>query len=221
MDIPIRLNPKLFKALEAVCKNAVNYSGNHKLVRDSVANLTLLLQQEAPELTVEVAALRGFLHRTDPSFEFAASFRSAEQPNGRPKLRTDPIEILGLEPNPSLDSEQISAATAIKKVWNSFGRYLTVAARNLDGTSYHGRALDPLSVMSEETAILWKQAYVPWVTKAKKTWIGRSGCHEAEITLAVVIECIHPHELDSRFRLKTGTALLALQHQLDRFSDYQ
>ncbi len=220
--IPIQLNPKLFKSMELVCKNAINYSGNHKLVRDSVANLILILQQESSELTVEIAALRQFLRRTNPNFDFSANSRSAEEPEGRPKLRSDPIYTLGEEPNPKIDSDQISAALAIRRVWTAFGKYIGVAARNLDaGGGYRGRALDPLSVMSDEVAILWKESYCPWVEKAKRTWIGRSGITEAEVTLAVVVESIHPHELEARFRLKPDTALLALKNQLDRFADFQ
>ena len=204
--IPIGLvSPKLFKAVELLCKNALSYSGNSKAVRDAVSNLTLLLQQETSEYSVEVVALRNLLKRANQEFD-------------RPALRLDPVQELGLGSYPKLDSSQQEAALKIKQIWTSFGKFLTMAAKNLESNGgYKGRSLDPVSVMSDETAKLWRSCYVPWYEQAKRTYVGRSGVNEAEITLYVAVEGIFPHEVERRFGLKPGAALEVLQRQLRLF----
>lgn len=206
-DIPIGLvNPRTFKALEILCKHALSYSDNHRAVRDAVASLTLLLQQETSEVSVEVVALRNLLKRSNDEFD-------------RPALRLDPVQELGQGTYPKLDSGQQEAALKIKQVWSSFGKYLTASAKNLEANgSYRGRALDPVSVMSDEVANLWRETYCPWYEKAKKTFIARTGLNEAEITLFVAVEGIFPVELDKRFSLNSGTSLEVVQRQLSAFS---
>lgn len=205
-QIPLGLlNPKLFKAVEQVCKNGLSYSDNHKAVKDSISNLIVLLQQETSEMSVEVTSLRQLLRRSNDEFD-------------RPSLRLDPVQELGQGTYPKLDSGQQEAALKIKQVWSSFGKYLTASAKNLEANgSYRGRALDPIAVMSDEVASLWRDTYCPWYEKAKKTFIGRTGLNEAEITLFVAVEGVFPQELDKRFSLSVGTSLEVVQRQLSAF----
>ncbi len=207
LEIPIKLSPRLYKAMEAVCKHGLAYSQNHKLVRDAVNNLVLLLQQEAGETTAELTALRGLLRRTDSGFD-----------GDRPKALQDPIEDLGLGSNPKLSPDQQAAALAIKRIWTSFGRFLQVASRNLEASGKKGRTLDPLDVMSDEVAVLWEETYKNWYQRGKRTFIGRSGCNEAEVTLRIVVEGCFPEETDRSYNLPTGSSLTVLQHQLDQWN---
>ena len=206
-EIPLGLvSPKLFKAVELLCKNALSYSDNHKAVREAVANLTMLLQQETSEMSVEVVALRQLLRRSKAEFD-------------RPALRLDPIQELGTGSYPKIDSSLQEAALRIKQVWSSFGKYLNVSAKNLEANgSYRGRALDPVSVMSDDVAFMWRDIYVPWYNTSKKMYIGRSGINEAEVTLMICVEALFPHEIDKRFSLKLGTSLGVLQRQLKAFN---
>lgn len=206
IEIPVRLNPKLYKSIELICKNGLHYSDNHREVRAAITSLVLLLQQELSEQSVETVSLRSLLRRTDPRNEFE-----------RPSLRLDPIQELSTGPKPLIDYDQQDAALSIKKIWSSFGRYLNVAARDYNGAGHRGQAKDPISVMSDEIAILWREQYIPWYAKAKRTWIDRSGINEAEVTLSVVVEGAFPDELDRRYRLREGRSLLALQRQLANF----
>jgi hypothetical protein len=208
-QIPLGLlNPKVFKAIELVCKHGLSYSNNHSQVKAAVSNLTLLLQQETSEMSVEVVALRNLLRRSNDEFD-------------RPALRLDPIQELGQGSYPKLDSGQQEAALRIKQVWSSFGKYLTVAAKNLEGNGgYRGRSLDPISVMSDEVVYLWKEVYCPWYEKAKKTFVARSGINEAEITLFICVEGVFPHEVDKRFALPRETSLEVIQRQLKEFNGH-
>ena len=196
----------MYKSIELICKNGLHYSDNHKEVRSAITAFVVLLQQELSEPSVEVSNLRSLLRRTDPNKEFE-----------RPSLRLDPIQELSTGPEPLIDYEQQDAALTIKKIWSSFGRYLNVAARDYNGAGNRGQAKDPISVMSDEIAILWREQYIPWYAKAKRTWIDRSGINEAEVTLSVVVEGAFPSELDRRYRLKEGRSLIALQRQLSNF----
>jgi hypothetical protein len=190
--------------METICKQAIQYSDNNKEIRSSITALVVLLQQEVSEHSVETVGLRNLLRRTDPRNEFE-----------RPSLRLDPVQELALKQE--IDNAQQDAALSIKKVWNSFNRYLNVAARDYNGAGSRGSAKDPISVMSDEVAHLWRDQYVPWYNKAKRTWIARSGINEAEVTLSIVVEGTYPSELDKRYRLTDGRSLLALQRQLANF----
>jgi hypothetical protein len=208
MEIPIVLEPRIAKALETVCKNALAYGQNHREVRASISNLIVLLEQQVSEPCVEIANLRNLLKRADPDY------------SSRPAAELDPIYELALGSNPQITADQQAAAYQIKKVWAAFSRYLTVQAKNLESNGgSKSRRLDPLDAMSTEVARLWKDIYTPWYAKARKSYIARSGINEAEIVLKVVVDCQWPHQLDKRFGLTPGSSLIAVQHQLTSFQD--
>lgn len=206
-EIPIGLSPRAFKAVEQLAKKALQHSQNHKEVRAAITAIAVLFQNESSEPNLEVFALRRILkHYGNQEFE-------------RPSQRLDPVYELSHGHKPPLDNDQHMAALKIKKVWSGFSHYLNVAAKDYNkSTGQRGHALDPISVMSDETAYLWRQVYSPWYERAKRKYIDRSGINEAEVTLAIVVEANFPQELDRRYRLKEGRSLTALQRQLTNFA---
>jgi hypothetical protein len=220
MDIPIKLNPRLARAIETLAKSSLTYSQNHMQVRNAITGLILVLDSEAGEPSVEVANLRNLLRRNDVTFDFAETIRTSSDPNGRPPATLDPIHELGLGANPKISPEQQASAYTIKKIWSCFSRYLSVQAKNLEANgSSIGRRLDPIDVMGQDIAKLWKDVYCVWYNNGKRKYIGRSGITEVEVSIRVVVDGVFPHEVDKRYSLANGACLRALQHQLTLFGD--
>ena len=212
-DAPAVINPKLFHAIEVLCRDALQYGGNATGIRNTIITLVSTMRQQAwadfGHDTVDVSSISSLLQRTDPAREHSQRpLRAAEK---------DPIQELVRQAH--LNGDQERAADIIRHIWRAWGRYLSVAARTFEkrSNSARERALDPFWVMGEDDFLLWIEVYRPWYEVIKKelyqTRIGGT-VSAARIVIHAVTIPMFPGRIDVVERLETGTSLRVLKSGL-------
>lgn len=213
--VPSVIAPRLFNAIESLCRESLVYSGNQTGMRNAIVALIgtirTLSNEQFGHDTPDIRALGALLERTHPS---GPTRREAER---------DPIDELQRQAH--LDGEQAGAADLIRTIWRGWSRYLTVAARSYEQKSSRAqsRALDPVSVMGKSLLNEWHYIYVPWYDSAKINLIERkdgSMVSAVRLVLHIVNIPAFPGQIDLSERLKKGTALGILKDELSSLANW-
>lgn len=217
--VPTVLPPRIYRAIEALCRDALHYSDKHPTVRKLVTSVYQALEVEAHTQhgspSIEALSLKKVLTKIINSEE-----------DNIPSHRLVPLQLL--EADQLLRPEQIEAAHHILQVWQGWGRYLQVSGRKYEkgGSKRAGTSsLGPLDVMGESTWALWREYYIPWERGARQRLVDGGGWLHArkescfEVVMGVVVKDISPKQLDQAFYWRQGSALIALQDELMRFGD--
>lgn len=205
------MDPRLFRAVERVCSLAIQLSGNTTSMRETVAAFSLELQMQGMSRhgfrTADAEAIHNLLARTDPN-------RRTELP----RIEKDIFEYL----SKSLDVTQLSAAGAMRNVWDSFGRFLTVATRGFEpgGGSKRTSVQQPLDVMADDTWECYKEFFKPWISAASRRTTGRiktGNMVNCEIVHRIIVEEQFPSDVDRLCCLPPGAALKTFRYELNQF----
>jgi len=211
-DISV-MDPRLFVAIEALARIALDYGGNHAAVRSAVGRVVGELRKMAESKrghdTVEAIALAKLLERRDG---LAVSSEASS-------LVSTNLYLLR-----RLSGDQHAAANFIRDIWNAFSRFLTMKAKTMDdsGGARASKPLGPFEVMSQDTYDNWREFYVPWFTEAHQRWVSnRNGSHQyrhTALVMYVVVEDRHPMTVDRGLRLVAGTTLRTIRAELNAFN---
>lgn len=218
-NIPLLVDMDIFRLVEQICKKSIEYSANHKAIRETISALCVHLsvrsEHEFGTLSVEARSLSQLLKRTQVDYCIR---------DEKPKF-IDPIMELVYGTYPRLKEDHLQAVDTIRSIWESFGRLLTPSGHNYQkaGSKKSKKSstpLQPMDLMGENIYNLWKDVYVPWFNQAKQKFIVNNNnepYNEGAITLQVVVDLYPPKLVDESRRLMRGTTVKVLQRQLELF----
>ncbi len=216
-DLPAFLDPRIFRSVCTLAKDAIAYGGNHAAIRGSVNSVLQQLCKASIEKyghtnTIDVRELRGVLHRTDP-----------REPPLAKEGRRDPIEVL-LEKR-RLSHDRYDAAMDIRRVYDAFGRMFLVQARDYRKTrGSNFKTKVPLDFVSKDVLNIWHFRYKPWMLDVRKRWCANKQFEKVphvRIVFAIVLDQIQPFEADKLFRLYRGESREVLIEELAEFGHYR
>lgn len=215
-DLPLLLEPHVFRAVQNICSDALKFSEGHTQMRAQVTALLTLLRKQGNTLhgcdSVEVVALQALLRRFTPDAA-AADKRVAAVV----QATYDPIAVL--VDREKLTAEQGDAAGVIRDIWGAFSKYLAVAGRDYGkgGGGSRGRAMSPLDVMGDSIYEIWRTQYVPWQARARTRRIAGTRLTHLQMTLNVINDHYAPDMIDKSWKLKPDSALTVLKAELTDF----
>lgn len=205
------LEPRLFRALELVCKDAISLSNNHPAMRRSVGSVYFQLRTAAIERcgheTPDVIAIKSILDRTAPE-----------------GIRRVPVKevLTALYEKGQLDADEIRAGKLIADIWRAFGRFLTVVSRSYDNApaGQRTRTCDPADVMGSSLNANWRDYYCPWYEVAKHKLVPSKVAYmgyktRAALVLYVIVEQMMPRIIDKAFKLPRNTTITVVKEELD------
>lgn len=207
---------KVFAAIEELARAHLAENRQDHSSRERVSKLAFTLRQET--------YLR-FGHESLETILLGKLLRPATGGWKQPAPRLDSISYMRTYPkNHRLNAQQEAAAEMIKKVWEAFGRFRFIGARNLEtgGMGGGGQALQPLDVMGDEIWDHYKKYYIPWYKMASVISVHRKRYAPGAVSLAaisfrVLVEDFFPEEIDSSFGLVKGSAYRGLRAALDAY----
>lgn len=223
IEVPTLLDPKLYRLVEALARNALLFAENHPAIRNDVGALCHYMRDTGTTKfgmeTVDSRLLSDLLMRT--------RFRLEEEHPPRPPADRDMIKDLSEQRGrrePQLTPEQVGAAVSMRNVWNAMARMLTFRMNKLDGVKGGGyyRIRSPVELMGENAWSAYQEKWVPWFNDAKR----RTEPSKREISIphtsivsAIVFNHVKPRLLDKIRTLDRGTSLRVLQDELDSYAN--
>lgn len=149
----------------------------------------------------------------------AAEAREEPTPQTVEKLRRD--VIAGLFARRRILPHHAAAAEEIRGVHEAVGRGMFPTAQVVAGTGSgpgRRRARDFLDRMSEHERDLWQRRYLPW-TRALAVEIaaGLPGTRWLQLVIDIVVDNATLREVESRYRLRHGTARAYLVRGLELY----
>lgn len=217
-DMRFVIPPSVFRPIEVLCRDALNYGANAAGIRSSVGYLLNVVRREAHARyghdTADVMAISSLLTRTDP----------ARADRVLPDRRPDQEPIQELFRQAHINEDQLRAADMVRRVETAWGRFLAVGARSYEGKSQktRERALDPVWIMGDDVFREWREVYNPWYRAAASRKVGANGrgmVTAARIVIHVVMVPMFPGQIDATERLERGTSLRVLKDELATLSN--